>query len=78
MRQAGVRLVSVAISSWAQLEPRDGEFAFGWLDAVLDRLHAGGVRVALATATSSPPPWLATITTATRRSSNHLTCGERG
>ncbi|WP_298457452.1 beta-galactosidase [uncultured Cellulomonas sp.] len=58
MQQAGVNLVSVGIFSWAMLEPREGEHDFGWLDAVLDRLHAGGIRVALATATASPPPWL--------------------
>ncbi|MFJ9087901.1 beta-galactosidase [Streptomyces sp. NPDC102384] len=58
MQEAGVNLVSVAIFSWAQLEPREGVYEFGWLDAVLDRLHAGGIRVALATATASPPPWL--------------------
>ncbi|MFE9725854.1 beta-galactosidase [Streptomyces sp. NPDC005794] len=58
MKEAGVGLVSVAIFSWAQLEPREGEFDFGWLDAVLDRLHAAGIGVALATATASPPPWL--------------------
>lgn len=58
MREAGVNLVSVAIFSWAMLEPREGEYDWDWLDAVLDRLHAGGIRVALATATASPPPWL--------------------
>ncbi len=58
MQQAGVSLLSVAIFSWATLEPREGELSFGWLDDVLDRLHAGGIRVALATATASPPPWL--------------------
>ncbi|MFF5563125.1 beta-galactosidase [Streptomyces sp. NPDC012623] len=58
MREAGVNLVSVAIFSWAQLEPREGEYDFAWLDDVLDRLHAGGIQVALATATASPPPWL--------------------
>ena len=58
MREAGVNLLSVAIFSWAMLEPREGEYDFGWLDAVLDRLHEAGIRVALATATASPPPWL--------------------
>lgn len=58
MQQAGVNLVSVAIFSWAMLEPREGEYDFGWMDEVMDRLHAGGIRVALATATASPPPWL--------------------
>ncbi|MGY5765828.1 beta-galactosidase [Brachybacterium sp. DNPG3] len=58
MREAGVNLVSVAIFAWATLEPREGEYDFGWLDATMDRLAAAGIRVALATATASPPPWL--------------------
>jgi beta-galactosidase len=57
MREAGVNLVSVGIFSWALLEPEPGSFDFGWLDRVLDLLHEGGVRVDLATATASPPPW---------------------
>jgi beta-galactosidase len=40
------------------LEPTPGTFDFGWLDEVMDRLHASGIRVDLATATASPPPWL--------------------
>ena len=44
--------------SWAMLEPREGEFEFGWLDRVMDGLHAVDVRVDLATASASPPPWL--------------------
>ncbi|MET1075242.1 MAG: beta-galactosidase, partial [Umezawaea sp.] len=46
--------------SWGELEPEEGRFEFGWLDRVLDLLHEGGVRVDLATATASPPPWLTT------------------
>jgi beta-galactosidase len=61
MREAGVNFVSVGIFSWGLLEPRPGEFDFGWLDRVLDRLHAAGVRVDLATATASPPTWLARL-----------------
>jgi beta-galactosidase len=57
MRQAGVNTVTVGVFSWALLEPEEGRFEFGWLDAVLDRLHANGVRVILATPTASPPPW---------------------
>ncbi|MEV0005766.1 beta-galactosidase [Micromonospora sp. NPDC050980] len=59
MRRAGVNLVSVGIFSWALLEPAPGRYEFGWLDRALDLLHAGGIGVDLATATASPPPWLA-------------------
>ncbi|QLQ40093.1 beta-galactosidase [Micromonospora robiginosa] len=59
MRRAGVNLVSVGIFSWALLEPAPGAYEFGWLDRALDLLHDGGIDVDLATATASPPPWLA-------------------
>ncbi|WP_446213402.1 beta-galactosidase [Micromonospora sp. IBSANI012] len=59
MRRAGVDLVSVGIFSWALLEPAPGRYEFGWLDRALDVLHDGGIKVDLATATASPPPWLA-------------------
>ncbi|MEV6342692.1 beta-galactosidase [Actinoplanes sp. NPDC051851] len=58
MREAGVTVVSLGIFSWARLEPRPGEWDFGWLDEVMDLLHASGILVDLATATASPPPWL--------------------
>lgn len=59
MREAGVNLVTVGVFSWALLEPRPSEYDFGWLDRALDLLHAHGIYVDLATATASPPPWLA-------------------
>ncbi|SDT68958.1 beta-galactosidase [Actinoplanes derwentensis] len=57
MRQAGVTIATVGVFSWSNLEPEPGRFEFGWLDRVLDRLHEGGIKVALATPTASPPPW---------------------
>jgi beta-galactosidase len=57
MRQAGVNLATVGVFSWALLEPEEGRFDFDWLDGHLERLHAGGVAVDLATPTASPPPW---------------------
>jgi beta-galactosidase len=61
MREAGVNLVSLGIFSWAKLEPRPGEYDFGWLDRIISLLHENGVMVNLATATASPPPWLAKL-----------------
>ncbi|MFC7455583.1 beta-galactosidase [Brachybacterium sp. GCM10030267] len=58
MREAGVNLVSVAIFAWATIEPREGDYDFTWLDETMDRLGEAGIKVALATATASPPPWL--------------------
>lgn len=60
MREAGVNVVSLAIFSWARLQPESDTWNFAWLDEVIDLLHANGIAVDLATATASPPPWLAT------------------
>jgi beta-galactosidase len=60
MREAGVTVVSVAIFSWARIQPGPDTWDFGWLDEVMDLLHANGISVDLATATASPPPWLTT------------------
>ncbi|MFF6883906.1 beta-galactosidase [Streptomyces sp. NPDC012421] len=57
MKEAGVTMVSVGIFSWALLEPERGRYDFGWLDRVLDLLHAHGIRVDLGTPTVAPPAW---------------------
>lgn len=59
MKQAGVNLVTIGVFSWAQLEPRPGVYTFEWLDKIVSLLHQNGIEICLATATASPPPWLA-------------------
>lgn len=61
MQEAGVNLVSLGIFSWARLEPIPGQFDFDWLDRLMDLLDKHGIKVDLATATASPPPWLARL-----------------
>lgn len=58
MREAGVNIVSLAIFSWARVQPGEEVWDFGWLDEIMDLLHANDIAVDLATATASPPPWL--------------------
>ena len=60
MAEAGVNLVSLGIFSWARLEPREGSYELDWLVEIVDRLHDAGIAVDLATATASPPAWMAT------------------
>ena len=57
MQRAGVHAATVGVFSWALLEPEEGVYDFGWLDRVVETLHAGGIGVVLATPTASPPPW---------------------
>ncbi|NHT18716.1 beta-galactosidase [Cellulomonas sp. IC4_254] len=81
MREAGVNLVSVGIFSWALLEPEEGVFDFGWLDRVIDLLHANGIRVDLGTPTASPPAWFFATYPHTRvvdRAGTVLGFGSRG
>ncbi|HLT67374.1 MAG TPA: beta-galactosidase, partial [Microbacterium sp.] len=58
MKQAGVDVVSIAIFSWAKLQPTADTWDFAWLDEIIDLMHENGIGVDLATATASPPPWL--------------------
>ncbi|KAA8819391.1 beta-galactosidase [Bifidobacterium rousetti] len=58
MKKAGVNLVSVAIFSWAKLEPEEGVYDFDWLDRVIDKLGKAGIAVDLASGTASPPMWM--------------------
>ncbi|MGW2199975.1 beta-galactosidase, partial [Streptosporangium sp. NPDC001682] len=57
MREAGVNLVSLGIFGWSLLEPEEGVYDFGRLDRIIDLLGSSGIRVDLATPTSSPPTW---------------------
>ncbi|MEV6262650.1 beta-galactosidase [Streptomyces sp. NPDC051784] len=61
MKEAGVNSVTVGVFSWATIEPRPGAREFGWLDRLMDLLHAHGIGVVLATPTSSPPPWMGAL-----------------
>ncbi len=58
MQKAKVNVVSLGIFAWAALEPEEGRYTFDWLDAAIDRLHAAGVVVFLATPSGARPAWL--------------------
>ncbi|NUO97555.1 MAG: beta-galactosidase [Nonomuraea sp.] len=58
MRAAGVNIVTLAIFSWARIQPHEDVWDFAWLDDAMNLLHGHGIAVDLATATASPPPWL--------------------
>ena len=58
MQKAGISVVRVGESTWSSWEPRDGDFQFAWMQRVLDRLEAAGIKVILGTPTYSIPTWL--------------------
>lgn len=46
--------------AWAMMEPREGEFRFGWLDTCIRLAHQHGLKVIMCTPTPTPPAWLTT------------------
>ena len=58
MKLAGCNLMSVGIFAWAALEPEEDRYDFDWLNDVLDRLHANGISVFLATPSGARPAWM--------------------
>jgi len=59
MKLARCNAMSVGIFSWAALEPREGEYRFGWLDSIMDRLSSIKAFAVLATPSGARPPWMA-------------------
>jgi beta-galactosidase len=58
MKLAGCNAMSVGIFAWATLEPEEGRFEFGWLDAIMDKLAANDAYAVLATPSGAKPAWM--------------------
>ncbi|MFM2480846.1 beta-galactosidase [Celerinatantimonas sp. YJH-8] len=58
MQEAHCNVVSIGIFSWSMLEPSEGQFDFNWLDNILDKLNAHGIKALLATPSGARPAWL--------------------
>lgn len=59
MKLANVNSATISIFSWSLIEPEEGVYNFEWLDTIMDKLHANGIDVILATPSGARPPWLA-------------------
>jgi beta-galactosidase len=58
MQKAGINVVRIGESSWGLWEPEDGKFEFAWMDRVVAKLHAAGIRIIMGTPTYSIPAWM--------------------
>ena len=56
---AGIDLLTVGVFTWALTQPDEDTYDFSTLERILDRAHAEGRSVCLATGTAAVPPWLA-------------------
>jgi len=58
MKKAGINVVRIGESTWGLWEPEDGRFEYAWMDRVVEKLQAAGIRVVLGTPTYSIPAWM--------------------
>jgi beta-galactosidase len=58
MDLAGCNTFAIGIFAWTSYEPKEGEYDFGWLDRMMDRLAAAGHKAVLATPSGAKPAWL--------------------
>lgn len=56
---AGIDVATLNVFAWALNQPDEETYEFGWLDEIMDKLHADGVGVCLATSTAAHPAWMA-------------------
>ncbi len=54
----GFKFIHMAEFAWAQMEHKEGEFDFRWLDEVVDLAAKYNLKVILGTPTPCPPVWL--------------------
>lgn len=58
MKKSKSNTFSIGMFSWSQLEPREGEFHFEWLDKIIDNIGEMGGNVILATPSGARPAWM--------------------
>ena len=58
MKEAGLKCVRIGEFAWHKMEPKEGQFSFGWLHRVMDKLGDAGISVVLGTPSATPPIWL--------------------
>jgi beta-galactosidase len=58
MAAMGITRVRIGEFAWSRIEPRQGEFDWGWLDRAIATLADAGLQVVMCTPTATPPKWL--------------------
>ncbi len=58
MIECGLSYVRIAEFAWSRFEPARDQFAFEWLDEVIETLGAAGLKIVMCTPTATPPKWL--------------------
>ena len=56
LKQSGINTVRMGEFAWCRMEPEEGKYEFGWLEAVVKELGESGIQTILCTPTDCPPP----------------------
>ena len=58
MKELHMNVMRMAEFAWAKMEPKEGQYDFGWLHRIVNKLGKNGIEVILGTPTATPPNWL--------------------
>lgn len=58
LKHSGINTVRMGEFAWCRMEPEEGRYEFGWLEAVVKELGEAGIQTILCTPTACPPAWL--------------------
>ncbi|MEX0368172.1 MAG: beta-galactosidase [Ruegeria sp.] len=58
MAELGLTWVRIGEFAWKRMEPREGDYDWGWLDRAIKTLGDAGLKVVLGTPTATPPKWV--------------------
>lgn len=58
MLQSGIEVIRIAEFAWSLIEPREGEYTYGFFDRFLELACRKGMKVIFCTPTATPPAWL--------------------
>lgn len=61
MKEAGITAARIGEFAWKKMEPKPGQYDFGWLHKVVDKLGEAGIAVVMGTPTATPPKWLSNL-----------------
>jgi len=61
MVELGLSWVRIGEFAWSKIEPRAGEFDWGWLDRAVEILHGAGLKIVMGTPSATPPRWMLDI-----------------
>ena len=58
IKKFGFEYIHLAEFAWAYMEPKEGQYEFGWLDKTIELARRNGLKVVLCTPSATPPAWL--------------------